>query len=253
MADAFLGRDLVSEVAVEDVEQNAFAALQRRDAQFGLEFLAVTAAADQLAAAIERLTVSGIEEASETRLDPLALTCGDDEVDRIPAQRFVAAPAEQLFGPRAPVQDDAAVVGLDEGVERGLDDVAGQLLAFAQGLLGQPCLGHVAPDEEVALGLIGPVAEPGQPDLASVPVEAAGVGELRVPAAPECAHFLARLFEMGRVDEIGAAVADHVVGPVAENGLAARADLRDMALRVHDHDQVLRGVEKLPPLLELLL
>ena len=72
-------------------------------------------------------------------------------------------------------------------------------------------------------------------------------------AAPKRAHLLAGLIEMGGMDEIDAAAADHFVGLVAEHGLAARADLHDMAPRVHDHDQIFRGVEQLPALLDLLL
>ena len=44
----------------------------------------------------------------------------------------------------------AVFVHLDEGVERGIDDAARQLFAFAQGFLRPPALGHVAADEEVA-------------------------------------------------------------------------------------------------------
>ncbi|MHC2290227.1 hypothetical protein ACVIJW_006097 [Bradyrhizobium barranii subsp. barranii] len=72
-------------------------------------------------------------------------------------------------------------------------------------------------------------------------------------AAPERAHLLAGLLEMRGMDEIDAAAADHLVRRVAEHGLAARADLHDMAPRIHDHDQIFRGVEQLPPFLDLLL
>ncbi|MGY3122031.1 hypothetical protein ACVWXQ_005968 [Bradyrhizobium sp. S3.14.4] len=119
-----------------------------------LNSYAVATANRELAAAVERLAVLGLEEAREAGLDPLPLALGDDEVDPIPAQRFVAPPAEQLLGPRAPVQDGAALVGLDEGVERGLNDIAREQLAFAQGLFRAPRLGHVASDEEEAFGLI---------------------------------------------------------------------------------------------------
>ena len=63
-------------------------------------------------------------------------------------ERFVVRPAEDLFGLRIPVPDAAALVDLDEGVERGIDDAARQLFAFAQRFLRQPALGHVAANEE---------------------------------------------------------------------------------------------------------
>ena len=43
------------------------------------------------------------------------------------------------------------LVDLDEGIERGIDDTARQLFAFAQGFLGQPVFRHIAADEEVSL------------------------------------------------------------------------------------------------------
>jgi len=145
------------------------------------------------------------------------------------------------------------VICLRESIERGLDDIARKLFALPQGLLCEPRLRHVAPDKEVALGMVGPAAEPGQPDLASVLVEAAGVGELQPLAAPERAHLVARLVKMAGMNEIGAAAADHLLRPVADDCLAARTDLRDVAARVHHHDQILRGLEDLSPFLELLL
>ena len=51
-------------------------------------------------------------------------------------------------------------VGLDEGVECGLDDVACELFAFVQRLLGEPALGHVAADEEMTLDGFGPGRHP---------------------------------------------------------------------------------------------
>ena len=82
------------------------------------------------------------------------------QIEHIPAERFVARPAEDILGLRIPVPDKAPLVDLDEGVERGIDDAARELLAFAQRLLRQPALGHVAADEEEALDRPGPRSEP---------------------------------------------------------------------------------------------
>src|SRR6478736_7097395 len=121
----------------------------------------------------------------QARPYPFAFAFGNDQVDRVLAEHLVAVPAEELFGLRIPVQDAARLVGLDEGVERGLDDVAGEAFALAQGFLREPGLRHVAADEEEALGLFGPAREPGQPDLVAILVEAAGVGEPGTFAAPQ--------------------------------------------------------------------
>ena len=82
------------------------------------------------------------------------------QIEHIVAERFIARPAEDIFGLRIPGPDEALLVDLDEGVERGVDDAARKLLAFAQRLLRQPALGHVAADEEEALGRLGPCSEP---------------------------------------------------------------------------------------------
>src|SRR3569833_1341530 len=108
----------------------SFAALQRGDAQLGLEFLAVAAATHELAAAIQRPAVLVLQELHQARPDSRTFAFGDDEVDRALAEHLVAAPAEELFGLGIPVQDVAGLVGLDEGVERSLDDVAGEPFAL---------------------------------------------------------------------------------------------------------------------------
>ena len=55
------------------------------------------------------------------------------------------------------------------------------------------------------------VAEPGQPHLAAVLVDAARVGDLRTLPAAQRAHLLARVLEMVGMDEVGPAAADHFV------------------------------------------
>ncbi|MGY2931031.1 hypothetical protein ACVWZ6_000633 [Bradyrhizobium sp. GM6.1] len=253
LADALVGRDLVGQVAVERIEENAFASLERRDAELGPELLTVASPHQKFAPWISQRLLLGFEKELQSGPDAFALTGGDEKLNRILADRLLTGPSEELLGLRVPTQDGPGVVRLGESIERGLDDVARKLFALPQGLLCKPRFCHVAPDKEVALGVVGPAAEPGQPDLTTVLVEAAGVRELQPLAAPERAHLVARLVEMAGMNEIGAAAADHLLRPVAENGLAARTDLRDVAARVHHHDQILGGLEDLSPFLELLL
>src|SRR5215510_3077460 len=84
-------------------------------------------------------------------------------------------------------------------------------------------------------------------------MDGAMVGESRSLAALERTQFLAGVLQMIGMDEIGPAAPDHLIRPIAEDGFAAWTDLHDLVRGAHDHDQVLRGVEDLPPLLELLL
>ena len=144
------------------------------------------------------------------------------------------------------------LVDLDEGVERGLDDVAREQLAFAQRLLRLPALGHVATDEEEALGRLGPV--PSQDSHTSRPLlwMQRVSDDLRVLPAPRRAHLLAGLLEMVGMNEVDAAAADHLLRPVAQYGLAARADLHQKASGIHHHDQILRGLEDAAKLFGLL-
>ena len=229
--------------------------LQRGDAQFDLDLLAV---------APQRLESRGGGRGSRLRrCAGSARSAGlmrvavrrpaDDQFAELLAERFVARPAEDLFGLRIPVRDDALLVHLDEGVERGIDDAARQLLAFAQRFLRPPALGHVAADEEMPLDRFGPCAEPGQPYRASVLVDAARIGDLRTlaRAAP-------RAFPRGQFSRWSgwmkstAAAADHFLRPIAQDGFAARADLNQNAPGIHHQDQILRGLEDAAALLGLL-
>ena len=72
----------------------------------------------------------------------VAVEIGDDQFAELRSNRLGARPSEDLFGLRIPVGDDAVFVHLDEGVERGIDDAARQLFAFAQGFLHPPALRH---------------------------------------------------------------------------------------------------------------
>ena len=202
LPDPLLGRDLVGEVAHESVEHEAAARLQRGDAQFDRDFLAVPPPGLELAAGLTDRVVAGKQEGLQGFLERPSLVRLADQFEQILPERFIARPAEDVLGLRIPVPDEALLVDLDEGVERGVDDAARQLLAFAQRLLRQPALGHVAADEEEPLDRFGPCSEPGQPYRASVLVDAARIGKLRALPAPRRAHFLAGILQMVGMDEV---------------------------------------------------
>ena len=136
LPDPVLRGDLVGEIAEEPVEHEALAASQRSDAQLGPELLAV---APQRACISRRRCRTWFRPESQKApkgcSELFASTSDDDQFDEVLAERFLARPSENLFRLRIPVQDAAAFVDLDEGVERGIDDAARQLLALAQGFL----------------------------------------------------------------------------------------------------------------------
>jgi len=84
----------------------------------------------------------------------------NDQFAELSSQRFIMRPAEDFFRLGIPVSDPAAPVELHEGVERGIDDAARQLFAFAQRFLCQPAFGHVAADEEIPPDRLRPCAHP---------------------------------------------------------------------------------------------
>ena len=177
MPDPVFRRDLVGEVADEPVEHDAAAAPQLGDAELDLDLVAVTPQRLDLEPAAEDLALAGAQEMFEAGAVIVAMNRRDDQVAEFLADRLGARPAEDLLGLRIPVGDDPAFVHLHEGIERGIDDAARELLAFAQALLREPALGHVAADEEIALDRFGPCAEPGQRHRASVLVEHLGIGD----------------------------------------------------------------------------
>ena len=51
--------------------------------------------------------------------------------ERVLSERFIASPAQEIFGLRVPVPDNALRVDLDKSIQRSVDDAARELLAFA--------------------------------------------------------------------------------------------------------------------------
>ena len=137
-------------------------------------------------------------------------------------------------------------------------DAAGQL-ADRFHLLGLAELGfrgllfrQVPADEEMPPHRLRPVSHPGQRHRVPVLVEVAGLEIAHLPAAPRQPHFVARAVEIVGMDEFDRGVPDHFRGLIAQDGHRAGADLDEGSLGVGYQDQVLRGLEDAPPLLDLL-
>jgi hypothetical protein len=252
LPDPFLRRDLVGEVAEKSVEQKAAAGLQRGDAEFRREFPAVASPHHDLAAAPENQALPGAQEAPERGLELAMVVSGHDQVDQVLAEHVLARPSEDGLRLRIPVAYGAALVHLHERIERGLDDVARELRAFAQRLLRKPAFGHVAADEEMPLDRLRPGSHPGQRHRPPILVKVAQIDIVQTLAAPRHAHRGSRNFQIVRMDEVERVPADHLFRQVAENGLDARADLDQSPLGVRNDDQVLRRFEDAAPFLDLL-
>ena len=113
-------------------------------------------------------------------------------------------------------------------------------------------LGQVAADEEMPADRLRPGAGPVQRDGLAVLVDIA-----RLEIALLCPRRAARislrvLFEIVGVDEFHRAVPDHVGGLIAEDRRGARADLDEIPRGVGHQDEVVRGIEDAPPLLDFL-
>ena len=104
------------------------------------------------AAGLSDLFLPGKQKAFQRRPQrPSRARCAH-QVEQVLAECFLTGPSENDFGLRIPVPDDAALIDLDEGVDRAVDDAARQLVALAQRLLGAVSLGDVTGDLRYADG-----------------------------------------------------------------------------------------------------
>ena len=85
--------------------------------------------------------------------------------------------------------------------------------------LGGVLLGEIAADEEMPPHRLGPASHPVQHHDMAVLVRIARLEIAHLQAAPGRAHFLPGALEIVGVDEIDRAVADHLFGPVTQDGL----------------------------------
>ena len=112
--------------------------------------------------------------------------------------------------------------------------------------------GQVAADEEVAADRLRPRPGPVQRDRLALLVDIARL-EIALALSPSRRpHLLAGVFEIVGVDEFHRAVSDHVGGLIAEDRGDARADLDEIPRGVGHQDEVVRGIEDAPPLLDFL-
>jgi hypothetical protein len=110
-------------------------------------------------------------------------------------------------------------------------DAAGQL-ADGFHFLSLPELGfrgllfrEVAADEEMPPHRLRPCSHPGQRHRVPVPVDIAGLEIAHLPPAPRRAHLCPRAVEIVGMNELERAMSDHLLGPIAQDGHGARADL----------------------------
>src|SRR5438105_3910346 len=135
LQERLLGAASFGDVANETVEQEPVAGPERRDAQLRCKYRSVAPLDLKFAAGLADLFLPRKQKAFQRRPQWSPRTRCAHQVEQVLAVGFLTGPSENGFGLRIPVPDDAALVDLDEGVDRGVDDAAGQLLALAQRLL----------------------------------------------------------------------------------------------------------------------
>ena len=132
-------------------------------------------------------------------------------------------------------------------------DPAGQLadglhlLRLAQLLLQLDALRHVATDEEVLLVGLRPDTCPAERNDTTVLVDVTTVEVARELAAAREPHFVARILKIIGIEKLSGAAADHLMGSITEDGLAARAHLHEITPAVDHEYQVDGSVEDAPP------
>ena len=112
--------------------------------------------------------------------------------------------------------------------------------------------GQVPADEEVAADRLRPRPGPVQRDGLAFLVDIARL-EIALALSPSRRpHLLSGVLEVVRVDEFHRAMSDHVGGLIAEDRGDAGADLEENPRGVGHEDEVVRGIEYAPPLLDFL-
>src|SRR4030088_1794370 len=177
--------DLVGESAQESVQDKALSRFHRGGAQLGPELSSIAPPRHDFAAASENLVSSGAQKARQTCSQTIAICFPNKQFDEVFPECVLARPPENRFRLRIPVQDAAAFVDLDEGIERGIDDAACLSFAFAQCFLGQPAFGNVTAAEKIPLDRFGPCSKPGQRYDPPIFMDAVRIGNLGPLSAPQ--------------------------------------------------------------------
>ncbi len=137
-------RDLMGQVPDEGVEHVAAAAAQRLQRHFDLERISILAHCFGFKALPD---VGALLHAHHALFHALIIRTHrfrQQQADQVASHRLMPRPSEDRFGLRIPLQDDAAIVGLDKCLQRVGDDVPRHLLAFEQRLLRHLLRGDIA-------------------------------------------------------------------------------------------------------------
>ena len=105
-------------------------------------------------------------------------------------------------------------------------------------LLRQLLLGHFAADEGVLLSTFRPCARPSEGYHMALLVDVARLEVARMPASARQAHLIARGIEILGIDEVRTAAPDHLVGSIAQDTFATRADMRERAATVRNENKI---------------
>ncbi|MGY3456840.1 hypothetical protein ACVWW5_002290 [Bradyrhizobium sp. LM3.4] len=133
-----LGGTLLGDVLDEIVDEGASPELERRAGRLDQDLVAVPVQQGRFEPDADRRIRQFRQEPHHALPEAVAQRLGDEEVDDVRAERLLARPTGQGLGLNAPLQDDTVRIGLNEGIERGLDDGLGNLRAGLR-LLGQSC------------------------------------------------------------------------------------------------------------------
>ncbi len=166
------------------------------------------------AAAGERPRSPESRKACRAFLEQVPLVRLAHQIEHILAERFIARPAEDLLGLRIPVQDRCRCSSIWTKASSAVSMMPRASCSLSRNVSCACRLSVMSrPTKKKRLAGSDHVAEPGQPHLPPVLVDAARVGELRALPAPRRAHFLARVLEMVGMDEVDPAAADHFLRP----------------------------------------
>ena len=132
----FFGGAFCGDVPDERVDDVTVIAAQRRERNFGEEFAAVLLQQRRFVSPADGVAFGLTQET----VDPLPVQDAQrfrkEKFFHAPADGFRARPSHQGLGVRAPVENDAGSIGLDEGIERVFDDGLRHFLAIGERLIG---------------------------------------------------------------------------------------------------------------------
>ena len=252
LAKSSLCRGLFRQITDEAVEQVSAASRKRRYAELDLDFPAIAPPRLDLEAFSQDRALPAAQEPRELLLVRYPMLFRNNQITEDLADGVAARPPEYCLGLPVPIDDPAGFIHLNEGIEGGVDDAAGHLLAFEEGLLGLLALGHVPADEEVTLDRFRPSSHPRERHDAAVLVNVARFEIAHDLTATRHAHLRSGRIEIVGMDEFNGAAADHLSRLEPQNCGRARADLNEVAFAIRYQDQVLRRLDDTAALLDLL-